>query len=148
MWYVPIFTVSLHTGICFLYTVNTLIITEKQITDWSKYVIPRCCVLFCTLIVAKLVRVFPTFYGTINVISLRSPNILKLIHVLSQFNPVHTPTSSFFRTYFIATLHVHRGLPNGLFRSGLRNKILYVFVFFPFTLHVSLKTIYLSVTIK
>jgi hypothetical protein len=45
------------------------------------------------------------------------------VSILSQLNPVHTPTSD--RSILILSSHLHLGLPSGLFPSGFSTKTLY-----------------------
>jgi hypothetical protein len=49
-----------------------------------------------------------------------------------QSNPSH-PIS--LRSILILFIHLHRGLPSGLFPSGFRTNIVYAFVFAPLLLH-------------
>ena len=47
------------------------------------------------------------------------------VPVLSQLDPVHTPTSHFLKNLLNMTLHLSLGLPSGLFPSGFPTKTLY-----------------------
>jgi hypothetical protein len=47
------------------------------------------------------------------------------VPILSQLDPVHTPTSQFLETHLNITAHLCLGLPNGLFPSGFSTKTLY-----------------------
>jgi hypothetical protein len=51
-----------------------------------------------------------------------------LVTILSQIDPFHA-TPSYLRSILILSTHLHLGLPNGLFPSGLPTKILYAFLF-------------------
>ena len=61
-----------------------------------------------------------------------SPKVCYRIHkclppvpILSQIDPVHTPTSHFLKTHLIISSYLCPGLPNCLFPSGLPTKTLY-----------------------
>jgi len=45
--------------------------------------------------------------------------------ILIQLDPVHTPTSHFWRYVLIFSFHLRLGLPGGLFSSGFPTKTLY-----------------------
>jgi hypothetical protein len=47
------------------------------------------------------------------------------VFILSQLNPVHTPTSYFLKFHLNITSHLRLGLPSGLFPSGFPTKTLY-----------------------
>ena len=47
------------------------------------------------------------------------------VPILSQLDPVHTPTSHFLKSILILSSHLRLGLPSGLFPSGFPNKTLY-----------------------
>ena len=49
---------------------------------------------------------------------------LKLVPILSQLDPVHTPTPTSWRSILILSSHLHLGLPNCLFPSGFPTKTL------------------------
>ena len=53
------------------------------------------------------------------------------IPILSQFNPVHTPTSHFLKSILLLSSHLFLGLPSGFFPSGFLTKILYTPFFSP-----------------
>jgi len=53
------------------------------------------------------------------------------VPILSQLDPVHTPTSYFLRTILILSSHLHLGLPSALLPSGFPTKTLYMTVLFP-----------------
>jgi hypothetical protein len=57
------------------------------------------------------------------------------VPILSQLNPVHTPTSHFWRSILILSSHLHWGLPSGLFSSGFPIKTLYTLPPPPYALH-------------
>ena len=48
------------------------------------------------------------------------------VPVLSQLDPVHTPTSYFLKILLILSSHLLLGLPSGFFPSGFPTKTLYV----------------------
>ena len=61
-----------------------------------------------------------------------NPNVHYHIHkcpppvpILCHLDPVHTPTSYFWRSILILSSHLRLGLPSGLFPSGLLTKTLY-----------------------
>jgi hypothetical protein len=45
--------------------------------------------------------------------------------ILSQLNPVHTPTSHFLKSHLNISSHLRLGLPSGLFPSGFPTNALY-----------------------
>ena len=45
--------------------------------------------------------------------------------ILSQLDPVHTPTSYFLKSILVLSYHLRQGLPSGLFLSRFHTKILY-----------------------
>ena len=47
------------------------------------------------------------------------------VPILSQLDPIYTPTSHFWRTILILSFHLRLGLPSGLFPSGFPTKTLY-----------------------
>ena len=47
------------------------------------------------------------------------------VSVLSQLDPVHTPTSNFWRSILILSSHLRLGLPSDLFPSGFPTKTLF-----------------------
>ena len=62
-----------------------------------------------------------------------NPKVHYLIHkcppaipILSQLDPVHTPTSHFLKIHLILTSHLRLRLPSGLFPSGFPTKTLYI----------------------
>ena len=57
--------------------------------------------------------------------------ILQPIPVLSQINPVHALPFNLFKIYFNIILHLHLGVPSGLFLSTFFTKSLYVFLLSP-----------------
>jgi hypothetical protein len=64
--------------------------------------------------------------------TLRNPKVHCRLHksplvvsILSQINPVHTTPS------YLSKIHLHLGLPSGLFPSGFPTNILYAFLFAP-----------------
>ena len=60
-----------------------------------------------------------------------NPNIHYCIHrcppvcILSQIDPVRTPTSNFLKMHLILSSHLHLDLPSGVFPSGFPTKTLY-----------------------
>jgi hypothetical protein len=82
---------------------------------------PRCRVLLEQLTGLQLVKKFPSFHGTRRFITaLTSDRHLSLSW--ASPNPVHIPTS--WRSVVIS-IHLHLGLPSGLFPSGFPTKTLY-----------------------
>jgi len=51
------------------------------------------------------------------------------VPILSQLDPVHTPTS--WRYHLMLSSHLHLGLPGGLFPSGFPTKTLYMPLLYP-----------------
>ena len=47
------------------------------------------------------------------------------VPILSRLDPVHTPTSTSWRSILMLSSHLRLGLPNGLFLSGFPTKTLY-----------------------
>ena len=47
------------------------------------------------------------------------------VHILSQLDPIHTPTSHFLKIQLILSSHLRVGLPSCLFPSGFPTKTLY-----------------------
>ena len=52
-------------------------------------------------------------------------NCLLSVPILSHIDPVHVPTSHFWRSILILSSHLCLGLPSGLFHSGFPTKTLY-----------------------
>jgi len=52
-------------------------------------------------------------------------------HIVNQMHPVHTYPPISLRSILISSSHLHLGLPNGLFPSGLLTNILYPFLISP-----------------
>jgi hypothetical protein len=50
---------------------------------------------------------------------------------LSQLDPVHTPTTHFWKSILILSSHLRLGLPSGLFPSGFPTKTLYAHILSP-----------------
>jgi len=69
-----------------------------------------------------LVKKFPAFYETRKV-HYRNHKLPPSVPILSQLDPVHTPTS--WRSTLILCSHLCLGLPSGLFTSGFPTKALY-----------------------
>jgi hypothetical protein len=57
------------------------------------------------------------------------------VSILSQPNPVHSPTSYFVKIHLILSSHLRLGLPSGLFPSGLLTKTIYTPLSSPSALH-------------
>ena len=58
------------------------------------------------------------------------------VPILSQLDPVHTPSSYFLKIHVkIKSSHLCLGLPSGLFPSGLPTKTLYTPLLSPYVLH-------------
>ena len=58
------------------------------------------------------------------------------VPILSQLDPVHTPTSPSWRAILIWSFHLSPGLPSDLFPSGFPTKTLYTPLLSPYALHV------------
>jgi len=53
------------------------------------------------------------------------------VPILSQLDPVHTPTSHYLKIRLNIIPHLRLGLPSGLFPSGFPSKTLYTLLFSP-----------------
>ena len=73
----------------------------------------------------QLVKKFPAFHGTPKV-HYRTHKCPPPVSILSQLDPVHTPTS-----ILILSSHLRLGLPYGLFPSGFPTKIFYTSLISP-----------------
>ena len=69
---------------------------------------------------------------------LQNPNVHYHIHkyppcvsILSQFDPVHTPTSHFLKIHLNTIPHLSLGLPSDVFTSGFPTKTLYTSLLSP-----------------
>jgi len=67
-----------------------------------------------------------------------NPNVHYRIHkcpppvpILSQLDPVHTPTPYFLKIHLILSSHLRLGLPTGLLPSGFHTKTLYTSLLSP-----------------
>jgi hypothetical protein len=61
----------------------------------------------------------PVFYGTRRFITTFT-SAHQLSFILSQLNPVHTPTPYFLKILLILSSHLHLGLPSGLDNSTIK----------------------------
>jgi hypothetical protein len=100
-------------------------IPEKTIDSLLLIVLQECLLTYSMeqsplekLTGLQLVKKFPAF--------LWNPKVHYSIHncsppvsILSQPNPVHTPTSHFWRSFLILSSHLRLGLPSGVLPSGL-----------------------------
>ena len=84
------------------------------LTSWSRVLLEK-------LTGFQLIKKFPTFYRTRNLIH----NCPQPVPILSQLDPVHAPTSHFLKIHFNITPDLRLGLPSGLFPSGFFSKPLY-----------------------
>ena len=58
------------------------------------------------------------------------------VPILSQIDPVHTPTFHFLNIFLILSSLLRADLPSGFFPSGFTTKILYTPLITPYVLHV------------
>ena len=99
----------------------------------NTYVLTPCSrVLLEKLTGPQLVKKFPAFYATQRFIT-AIHKLLPPVSTLGQINPVHS-SSFFLKFHFKIIPHLHQGLPNGVFPSGLPCMHL---SHLPYVLHVS-----------
>ena len=108
-------------------TQNTVVARKRKNTTGinPKYLLtPRCRILLEKLTGLKLVKKFPTFYGTRRFIT-----ALTSVHhlSLSWASPIQSiyPHSTCWRHVLILSSHLRLGLPSSLFPSGFPIKNLY-----------------------
>jgi hypothetical protein len=86
-------------------------------------------ILLDKLIVARLLKIFPSFYGMQMFIS-ALVKAHKLTLILRQIKPVYSLPFYFFRSILILSCHTRLWLPSGLFPSRFPTKIVCTFLFF------------------
>jgi len=103
----------------FCYLHNTYVLIYLLLTPWSRVILKK-------LIGFQPVKKIPHISWNLKVHRCPPP-----IPILSQLNPVHTPTSHFLKIILILSSHLCLGLPSRLFASGFPTKTLYIPVLSP-----------------
>ena len=105
--------------ICLLACLLAYLLTHSlthSLTPWSR--------VLEQLTGFQFVKKFPTFYGTRRLITAFT-SAPPSVPILSQLDPVHTPTSTSWRSILVLFSHLCLGLPSGLFPSYFPTKTLY-----------------------